>query len=302
MIIEKIKSKRDQLPLELAIIEPAGAPVGIVQFVHGMAEHKERYYDFMKYLAGNGYICVIHDHRGHGASVKDTSHLGYFYTEDISVIVDDAFQVTEYIKNKYGSLNVSLFSHSMGTLVARNYLKKYDNQIDRIVLCGPPTKNEIVNIALILAKATKLFYGKYTPNRFLSSLSLDPYNKGYTERNSWICSDSDVVSSYNADPLCGFLFTTNGYINLYKLLNSAFNSKGWNLKNSALPILLIAGADDPVIQSKQKFDALEKFLNDVGYENTTCKLYENKRHEILNEKGRLDVYKDILEFIYSKSN
>ena len=60
MIIKKIKSKRDGLGLELAIIEPSSNPIGIVQLVHGMSEHKERYYDFMNYLAQNGYVCAIH--------------------------------------------------------------------------------------------------------------------------------------------------------------------------------------------------------------------------------------------------
>ena len=62
-----------------------------------MSEHKERYYDFMNYLSQNGYICAIHDHRGHGASIKDTSHLGYFYTKDITYIVDDAYLVTDIL-------------------------------------------------------------------------------------------------------------------------------------------------------------------------------------------------------------
>ena len=100
MMNKKIKSKRDGLELELAIIEPSSNPIGIVQLVHGMSEHKERYYDFMNYLAQNGYICAIHDHRGHGSSLKDPSHLGYFYTEDSSVIVDDAHQVTAYLKER----------------------------------------------------------------------------------------------------------------------------------------------------------------------------------------------------------
>lgn len=123
MIIETLLSKRDQLPLELAIIEPEGEAIGIIQLIHGMSEHKERYYDFMNYLSQQGYICAIHDHRGHGASVKDTSHLGYFYTNDITYIVDDAYLVTEYLENRYPTLKISIFSHSMGTLVSRNYLK-----------------------------------------------------------------------------------------------------------------------------------------------------------------------------------
>ena len=43
---------------------------GVMQIVHGMSEHKERYLPFMEYMARRGFACVIHDHRGHGASVK----------------------------------------------------------------------------------------------------------------------------------------------------------------------------------------------------------------------------------------
>ena len=97
MILSKIKSEKDNLELEVCIIEPKGTPKAIIQISHGMSEHKERYYDFMNYLAENGYICVIHDHRGHGASVINKSDLGYFYTENIDYIVNDLYQITKYI-------------------------------------------------------------------------------------------------------------------------------------------------------------------------------------------------------------
>ena len=52
----------------------------IIQLVHGMCEHKERYIPFMEYLAEQGFVTVIHDHRGHGkgASVPERD-LGYMY-------------------------------------------------------------------------------------------------------------------------------------------------------------------------------------------------------------------------------
>ena len=75
MQIENIISEKDCLQLEVAILEPKEKTKGIVQISHGMSEHKERYYEFMKYLSENGYICVIHDHRGHGASAVSYTHL-----------------------------------------------------------------------------------------------------------------------------------------------------------------------------------------------------------------------------------
>lgn len=302
MMNKKIKSKRDGLELELAIIEPSSNPIGIVQLVHGMSEHKERYYDFMNYLAQNGYICAIHDHRGHGASLKDPSHLGYFYTEDSSVIVDDAHQVTEYLNERYPSLSISIFSHSMGTLVSRNYLKKYDHELEKIVLCGPPTENKLAGFAVFLAKISSIFYGKYKPNKFLNALSLGQYSKGYERQLDWICSNPDTVEAYEADPLCGFIFTTNAFINLFKLLESAYKGRDWRPKNIALPIFLIAGEDDPVIQGKEKFRGLESFLKSLGYKNIKSKLYKGMRHEILNERDKETIYQDVLEFLRSDTN
>ncbi len=294
MKIEKIVSNSDNLELEICIMEPTGKAKGIIQFSHGMAEHKERYYNFMEYLTKCGYICVIHDHRGHGASINKM--LGDFNTEDINYIVNDLYQVTCYVKNLYKNLDVILFSHSMGTLVSRCYLQKYDSSIKKIILCGPPTYNNMSNLAIILANITKPFY-KNRPNRLLNKLTFSSYNKGINIENGWICNNKDAVEEYNNDELCGYIFTTNGFINLYKLMKNSFNKKNFKVLNKDLKILLIAGELDPVIQSKEKFYQLKVFLEDLGYKNIECKLYSNMRHELLNEKDKKVVYKDVLDFI-----
>ena len=55
MRIEKIFSEFDGLKLEVAITTTVEIPKGIIQFSHGMAEHKERYDEFATFLAENGY-------------------------------------------------------------------------------------------------------------------------------------------------------------------------------------------------------------------------------------------------------
>lgn len=300
MKIENIISEKDGLRLEVAILEPKVQPKGIIQISHGMSEHKERYYDFMNYLCENGYVCIIHDHRGHGASIKDKSDLGYFYTEDINYIIDDLYKVTKYIKNKYPDLTVNLFAHSMGTLVARGYFKKYDEKINKLILSGPPTKNSMAFLALIIAKILNIFYKKETPNKLLNKMTFGNYNKNINEKNGWICLNENTIQQYNKDELCGYIFTTNGFINLYKLMINSFKKSNWNMKNKNLPIYIIAGINDKVIQSEEKFNNLIKFIKDRGYKNVQSKLYKNMRHEILNEKNNEIVYKDILNFIENK--
>lgn len=296
----KIKSPFDGLVLDVAIIEPKGEPKAIVQFSHGMSEHKERYFDFMNYLAKNGYVCIIHDHRGHGASIRQKGDHGYFYTEDISAIVDDLHEVSKLAKNEYPNLPLYIFSHSMGTLVARNYLKKYDSEVAKVVLCGPPTENNAVGIALALSKISKPFHGAKKPNHFLNNSTFKGYNGNSSVPNSWLSENTENVTVYNDDELCGFVFTTNGFINLFKLQKGAFNAKDWNVSNENLPIFVIAGSDDPVIGSKEKFGKLVLFLKKLGYNNVDATLYKNNRHEILNEKNKLKIYADVLKFFESK--
>lgn len=297
MQIENIISEKDCLQLEVAILEPKEKPKGIVQISHGMSEHKERYYEFMKYLSENGYICVIHDHRGHGASVKNKRDLGYFYTEDINYIIDDLYQITKYIKNKYPDLKINLFAHSMGTLVARGYLKKYDDKINKMILSGPPTENSMALLGLMIAKFLNIFYKKNVPNKLLNNLTFGNYSKDVNKKNEWICLNEDIVEAYNKDELCGYIFTTNGFINLYKIMINAFKKNNWNMKNKNLPIYIIAGRNDKVIQNEEKFTKLSKFITERGYKNVQSKLYNDMKHEILNEKNNKIVYKDILDFI-----
>ena len=292
-----IKSSSDGLQIELAYTIQKEEIQGIVQISHGMSEHKERYFKFMEYLSENGYVCIINDHRGHGNSVKSSKDLGYFYTEDTNFIIDDLYDVTKYIKNKYPNHKIYLFSHSMGTLVARGYMQKYDNEIEKIILCGTPTNNSFTSFAITMAYFFKIIGMGKKPNKILNYLTFNSYNKGHKSENEWLSKNPTNISIYNDDELCGFTFTTNGFINLYKLLRRAFNIKLYKVQNKELEIFLIAGENDPVIQSSQKFKQLEIFLNKLGYENTKSKLYPDLRHEILKEEEYEQIYNDILSFI-----
>ena len=296
MKIERIKSSSDNLELELAYIEPKEEIKGVVQISHGMSEHKERYYDFMEYLKNQGYVVVINDHRGHGSSVKTKEDLGYFYTEDISYIINDLYDVTKYIKNKYKDKKIYLFSHSMGTLVARGYIQKYDNEIEKLVLCGPPTKNELTKFAIKLSQVSKYINKDTKPSKLLNKLTFDSYNKGNTINNEWLSKSIDNVNKYNDDKLCGFIFTGNGFINLYKLMDNAFCRENYKMQNKSLPIFVIAGSEDPVIQDEKKFLELVDFLKELGYKDVTSKLYKDLKHEILNEEEKDIIYKDVLDF------
>lgn len=290
----------DDLPIDVTIFIPDDTIKGIFQISHGMSEHKERYYDFMEFLSNNGYVTIINDHRGHGKSIRKKEDLGYLYDDTSNSIVSDLHQVTEYIKMEYPDKNITLFGHSMGSMVVRKYIKKYDSEIDKLIVCGSPSKNPHINSALILTKLVKAFRGDRHRSVLIQKLAFGSFNnnfKNVSSVNSWICSDEEEVKKYDDDQLSGFIFTINGFENLFRLMKDIYSKKGWELNNKKLPIFFIAGSFDPVIISKDKWMESQEFLKELGYKNIKNKLYENMRHEILNENGKNQVYNDILKFI-----
>lgn len=294
-----ITSNYDGLILGVSMKVPKN-PKGIIQLVHGMAEHRKRYYDVMKYFYHQGYITIIHDHRGHGNSVKDQKDWGYFYENGSEAVVEDVYQITRYIKEKYPNLPFFLFGHSMGSLIVRCYTKKYDHELNGLIVCGSPSYNPGAKAILPYIHAMKKIKGSHHRSNMIQILAFGLFNKNFQHEkspNAWICSNQDVVANYDKDPACGFIFTLNGFETLFKLVNQTYSKKGWKLSHPDLPILFLAGKEDPCIMNEKHFHKAIQSMQKVGYHNLTGKLYDSCRHEILNETIKEDVYQDILAFI-----
>lgn len=295
-----INSNCDNLPLSVAVFQPDGEVKGVVQFSHGMAEHKERYFGFMEYLAEAGYASVINDHRGHGASVLNSEDLGYFYDDTVTYVVKDIVQITKYAKERFPGVPICLFGHSMGSIIAREYLKLNDNEIDKLVLSGAPGSNPVAGIAKLLIKMQTKKHGDRYRSPLMYNLSIGGYAKAVANAKTecdWLSINEENVEAYIKDPLCGFNFTLNGYKNLIGLLASIFDNYGWKVANKNLPIFFIAGSEDPVIGKESQWLASQNFLLKQGYKDVTGKLYKGLRHEILLEKEKEEVYKDVLAFL-----
>lgn len=298
-----LQSKYDNLALSCAEYTAEGVTQtnakGVVQIVHGMCEYKERYEGFIDYLTQNGYIVFAHDHRGHGGSVTANKNLGYFGDKKGEAIVDDAALVTDEIRRLYPGLSVTLFGHSMGSLVVRAYIQKYEEKIDKLIVCGSPSKNSLAGFGLMLNGVISAFRGKKYRSRLMANASTGGGDDKFPGegKNAWLTRDKTVVEKYNADEKCNFIFTCNGFSNLLHLVKNAYKKKKYPAKHSDLPIFFMAGADDPVIGNEKKWLEAQQFLRDVGYKNVTGKSYPKMRHEILNELGKEEVYADALAFI-----
>lgn len=292
-----LSSKRDEVPLAVIRVTPDGERKAVVQILHGMCEHKERYLPFMEYLAEQGYASVIHDHRGHGESVKESEDYGYFYEEGATSIVEDVYQINQFTKESFPELPCYLMGHSMGSLVARAYIKKYDHTVSGLIVCGSPSDNPMSGFGIAMAKAGGKLFGEKQKATALQGIMFKNHNKGITDPssvNAWICANESVVSAYDEDELCGFTFTYNGMENLCRLVQAVYGKNGWEMNQKSLPIHFISGKEDPCLTSEKKFIQAVDHVRNRGYQNVSYTLYEGMRHEILNEAENRKVYQDVV--------
>lgn len=303
-------SGSDGLPLSVLRIEPDNSSniKGIVQLVHGMAEHKERYIDFMKFLAQKGYVTVIHDNRGHGDSVKTKDDLGFLYTGGYKAFIEDIHEITletkKYVRDELGieAYPYILMGHSMGSLAVRCYIRKYDNEINYLGVLGCPSEKKIAVIGLKFIQLLEKILGSRKRSKLVDYIVTGDYSRKFKDegiKNAWMCSDPEVVRRYEEDPLCGFIFTINGYIDLIKLHLLTYSDEKIETKNPNLKIKFFSGGEDPCGISKAAIRKAMRFIRKQGYKKISGKIYPGMRHEVINEIGKEKVYADILKFIQS---
>lgn len=290
-----LESKRDGLQLSMMLMRPEGEIRALVQLAHGMTEHKERYAPFMEYLAERGCLCVMNDHRGHGASVRKPEDLGYFYDNGDEALVEDLHQITLWMKERWPNLPLFLFGHSMGSMAVRAYCECYDRDIDALVVCGSPGNNPASGAGLGIIKLLTLLRGERHRSRLLQGMTVGMFAKRFPDPNhpcAWISANMENVTDYEANPLCQFIFTLNGNRALLRLMRRCYHlSPGRG--NPSLPIHFYSGAEDPCMPDEKGFrDAMER-MKRAGYTNVQGCLFPGLRHEILNETNREEVFERI---------
>ena len=289
----------DGLSLSILYNEPETAPRGIVQIAHGMCEHKERYIPLMEFLAANGFAAVCNDHRGHGASVRSAEDLGFLGKGGWLAMVDDLKAVTLWAKAKWPGVPLTLLGHSMGSLVVRSYAKRYDGLIDSLIVCGCPSDNPARGAGILLAKMIGSIKGWHFRPDLLQAMSFGSYNRPFRKegwKSAWVCSDPDILKAYHSDPLCQYVFTADGFLNLLLLMRDCYTRPG-KTQHPELPVHFISGELDPCrVDDKALGKAVQK-MKDRGYRNVSLKVYPGMRHEIHNETRHAIVWNDILSYL-----
>lgn len=275
-------------------------PKASILILHGMAEHQKRYQAFAEYLVSSGYDVYTYDHRGHGID-KKLSDLGFFSNDrGYQLVIDDVISVSEFIISENRSSRFFLFSHSMGSIIARNVIQSYD-KYNGVIIAGTPYPSKLLtNSGLLLAAIVKHINGPKHISPFLSNLMFG--GKKYTSLSSrtaydWLTRSNPIVGAYIHDPYCGFTCTASFYHDLLKLTQHASKKSLIRLAKTELPLFIISGEKDPVGGYSKDVQKYLTLLKKLGFSNVSSKLYPECRHELLNELNNEEVYSDIQQWI-----
>lgn len=275
---------------------------GVIQLVHGMAEHVMRYDHFARYLASRGYIVAAEDHIGHGKTASSADELGVMDPKSKEVLIEDVHTLRNLMEKRYPQApTYTIFGHSMGSFITRAYLARHGEGLSGAIICGTGNQPHLLSKAgNLLARFLSAVRGSDYKSTFIDSLGAGSFAKGIEGARTpvdWISTDPLVVDAYLADELSGQMFSVGAYATLTDLTGEVVTKQSVNKIPKRLPVLFIAGAQDPVGECGKAVLAAARLFESCGITNTKVIIYEDMRHEILNEPNAQQVYEDVYEWL-----
>lgn len=281
---------------------PEGEIRAILQISHGMVEFIDRYDRFARYLNQYGIYVVGNDHLGHGASVVDDEKHGFFKQPDGNeCVIKDLHRLRHITSKKYPELPYFMMGHSMGSFLIRQYMMVHGEGLSGVIVMGTGTQPEaVLKTGKMVCKMIASSKGWEYRSKFVDNLAFGGYNKKFEPARTpqdWLTKDEKIIDAYMNHPWCTFMFTLNGYYQLFRTIQFVQKKANINRIPKNLPVLITSGEDDPVGNFGKGVRTVYDSYKAAGIRNLQIKLYETDRHEILNEMDYETVFEDLKNWL-----
>ncbi len=277
-----------------------GRAKGVVHINHGLADHGGRYARFAEMLSGAGYHVYAHDHRGHGGTTAPDAPQGVFAAKDgWNQVLADIKYVNAEIRNKYPQLPLTMFGHSMGGMLAYNYLLRWPETIDACAIWNAAmSKSPLTGVLKVVLGLEKILKGRNGIS-IVSKLTFDTFNKDFKPNVTsadWLSKDVAECEAYVDDPDGGWRPSVSMWQDLREGIVFGASDKGLEAVRKDMPIYLLGGDADPSVEKGKATLDLEARLKVAGLTHVKTTIRKDGRHEALNEpKAERDAV--IAEFI-----
>ncbi len=247
---------------------PEGEVKAVLLVVHGLGEHSGRYMNVVNHFVPLGYAVYGCDHIGHGKSAGARAFIERF--EDYADTLTMYYRMVEdWQKGK----PVFLLGHSMGGLIAADYLIDHQAGFRGAILSAPSIKASIRVSPPAVAMARLL--SLLTPRLGLLALNANDISR-----------DPAVVAAYVNDPL---VFRGKVPARLGTELWKAMDRVAAEGHKIALPLIILQGSEDKLVDPA----GAQMLYDQACSTDKTLKFYEGLYHEVFNEPERGRVLKDV---------
>ncbi|MHC5233551.1 alpha/beta fold hydrolase [Brucella sp. LJL56] len=292
-------SDKSELPFRVVY---ANSPRAVVQICHGLAEHSARYERFASALVASGYHVYIHDHRGHGNNIGPHTPKGMFAQKLGHVMaIEDVRTLNRHIHESHPGLPVVLFGHSMGGLIALNYVLDYAATVDATAIWNANFDGGVESAAaLALLYMERMLKGSDVPSTILPKMTFRAWGRsiqGHHTLFDWLSHDPAEVDAYVADPLCGFDASVALWIDIFRMIRRGADDRNFSKVPRNMPFNLVGGAEDPATANGAAVRRLADRMRKMGFEHVGCTILPGTRHESLNEINRDQVTQNFLDWL-----
>ncbi len=276
----------------------ASAPRATVLLSHGMGEHAGRYVWLAEQLTGAGYLVVAPDQRGHGHTARRLGDMG---PDGWLRCVEDLRELALRTEAAVPGVPRVLLGHSMGSLLARQFLTRHGRTLDAAVLSGS-TDGGGLQLALtrVLARFERWRLGPSGESaliqRALFGHANRPFEPGRTGFE-WLSRDPAQVDRYVEDPHCGFTLRVGSLCDMFDGL-AVEGRRGERRKiPRELPILILSGEEDPIHRGLRGLRRLLAAYDAAGLRRVDHRFYPGGRHEMFNETNRKEAGSDLIDWL-----
>lgn len=285
---------KDGKQVSVTYWEDVKSPRGAVTLVHGMCEYIARYDDFARYLNRNGFYVIGMDNRSFGATDPDA--LGKGYDGMFEDTVDDIAAEVDIAKERWNVDKVVVIGHSYGSFLTQRFIEKYHDKVVGAILCGSALQGgAILKLGSMIANS-KCKKDPDQKGEIFAKLTFKSYDKKLKcGPSGWINRDEAAVARYNADPMCNFTCAASFYKSMFDGIKLTNKERG--KVPSDFKLMIASGTADGVGGYGKLVKKLVKAYKKKCGIDARVAMYENGRHEILNEINKGEVYEDFVEFV-----
>lgn len=256
------------------IWEPAQIK-GHLVITHGQAEHSGCYQRLIEGIKELSFAVYAWDLRGHGRSDGQRGYARHFddYARDFEAFL-------HYLRNEFNLYpeNLTLLGHSMGGLIQLKAQIEQPHWNFKSQILSSPMLGVAMEVPLYKDLAALVF------SKVLPTVTLD--NEIKYEN---LTRDPEVIKEYKADVLRHHRISSGVYLGALAAIENLRETIG----RIQIPTLWQIPTQDPVVGSETSRELFQK----LGSKSKIMKEYPDRKHEIYNDLGREQAFRDIVQFL-----